>query len=132
MKKIHFTFSLLIIIFCFTLFSGCKKAAENRIHGSWIVQNVVDITNQDYEEWTFDSGDNLSILMIVHQNTNVYTYNYIGKYKLKTSKKLEISNFTVGPSINYNADWEIAKLTNKTLMIVTGKAGLSFKEFYKN
>ena len=132
MKKIHFTSGLLLIITCFVLFTGCKKAAENRIHGTWIVQDVSDVTNPTYEEWTFDSGNNLSINLIIHQDTNVYTYHYIGQYKLKTSKKLEISNFTIGLSSGYNGEWDIAKLTHKTLMIVTGKTGLSFKEFYKN
>ena len=132
MKKIHFASGLLLIIIYFALFTGCKKAAENHIHGTWIVQNVSDITNPDYEEWTFDSGDNLSIKMILHQDTSIYNYSYIGNYKLKTSKKLEISNFTLGASAAYNGEWDIAKLTSKTLMIVTGKTGLTFKEFYKN
>ncbi len=118
----------LIFLFMF----GCKKTTEKRLDGSWIVQNVANITNPDYEEWVFGPGDNLTIRMVLHVDTNVFSYTYIGKFKLKSTSKLVVSDFNMGLVQNYNREWEIAKLNKKTLMLVYGKNGLEFKEFYKN
>jgi len=125
-----------ITIFFYTIFlllffsAGCKKITENKLEGSWVAVDVADITDPNYEEWTFDDG-NLKINQTIHQDTIVNSYIFIGSYKVKGLKKLDISGFTFGTSTVYNQNWEISTLTKNTLRIVHGPKGLTFKEFYK-
>ena len=127
-------FTIFFYTFFLLLFfsTSCKKITEEKLEGSWIAVDVVDITNPNpnYEEWTFDKGK-LSIDQTIHQDTNVNYYIFIGSYKVKGLKKLDVSGFTIGTSTDYNQNWEITTLTKKTLRIVHGPNGLTFKEFYK-
>ena len=122
-----FFYAVFLLLFFST---GCKKITENKLEGSWVAVDVADITDPNYEEWTFDKGK-LSIDQTIHQDTNVNYYIFIGSYKVKGLKKLDISGFTIGTSTVYNQNWEISTLTKNTLRIVHGPNGLIFKEFYK-
>lgn len=119
-----------ILILSLSLFA-CKKTVEKNINGVWRVVNVINPTDTIVKEWNFTEH----YIYFIKSYMNAPDSSIVeGRctFRIKASpfrRKLIIENSTIGA---YQATWEIDKLNNKSLVLITDDfGGVVYKEFTK-
>lgn len=119
----------LLLINGVVFFSSCKKAAENKLEGTWNMINIYDISDSfNVERWNFASDDKLNIFR--DGNGIVSTPpRFVFRYNVKSNKKLVIEPLDSDPPTDYCREWKIEKLKKDILVISYESGGLVQKEF---
>ncbi len=128
-----------LILFFLTMalffFESCSKLdTEQNFVGRWKFVNVTHISDSSYnEEWEFKPNGDLYIYYPAQRwiNDTAITRS-VGNFKVKSYKKVAISNLEGNRFILYNSTWEIVLNKKDALRIVNGDhGGLLFKEFVR-